>query len=135
MARKNVADAAKANRSVFYHSDGTAKTVGEVHAWAVSKIDASPVQAPKPAMIAAAPARMPRAMAAPTAAPAHVAHDDADDSFGFTVRGSRFLFSAPSETTPASASTGLPSSPRAFSAGLFEILAAFTSPSLGRRQA
>jgi hypothetical protein len=29
--------AAQANRNVFYHRDGTAKTVREVHAWAVKQ--------------------------------------------------------------------------------------------------
>jgi hypothetical protein len=30
-------EAAEANRSVFYHRDGDAKTIGEVHAWAVTE--------------------------------------------------------------------------------------------------
>ena len=128
-------EAAKANRSVFYHSDGSAKTVGEVHAWAVGKIDGSPAKAPKPAMVAAtSTARMPREMAVPVPLSAHVARDDAGDSFGITVRGSRFVFAGPSESAQVSAHAALPSSPLAFSAAVFEILAAFASPSLARRQ-
>ena len=38
-------DAAKANRNVFYHADGRAKTVGEVHAWAMGEHDAPPAPA------------------------------------------------------------------------------------------
>ena len=55
--------AAKANKSAFYHSDGTAKTVGELYAWAVGQPDAqtpakAPAQpmSPPPVQIAANPA-------------------------------------------------------------------------------
>lgn len=129
-------DAAKANRGVFYHSDGRAKTVGEVHAWAVGKTDAHPALAQKPAMVAAAnTTRAPLAITAPAAASSPIARNDAEESFGITVRGSRFMFSAPSDTTPASAEAALlPRSPLALSAGVLEILAALAGPSLARRQ-
>jgi hypothetical protein len=51
--------AAKANKAAFYHADGTAKTVGEVYAWAVDapmpKIPVSPSNAApqRPAAVAA----------------------------------------------------------------------------------
>jgi hypothetical protein len=127
--------AAKANRSVFYHSDGRAKTVGELHAWAVGETDASP--APKPIMVAAASTvRAPRAIAAPVPTSAQGARDTADESFGIAVRGPRFVFTAPRDTAPVSAEAALlPRSPLALSAGVFEILAALTSPSHARRQA
>jgi len=35
-------EAAGANRSVFYHADGTPKTVREVHDWALKQADAAP---------------------------------------------------------------------------------------------
>jgi hypothetical protein len=128
-------EAAKANRRVFYHSDGSAKTVGEVHAWAVGDTDASSATAPKPTMVASAPAgRAPRVMTAPLSTSTHVARDDAEDSFGITVRGSRFVFTGTSDTAPMSARTALPSSPFALSTGVLEVLAALTSPSLLRRQ-
>lgn len=124
--------AAKANRSVFYHSDGRAKSVGEVHAWAIGEAGASPAPAPKPAMVAAASTT--RAMAAPVSTSTHVARDGADASFGITVRGTRFMFTAPSDTAPVSAEAALlPRSPLALNAGVLEILAALTSPSLARR--
>ena len=42
-------EAAKANRSVFYHADGTAKSVGEIYSWAVNDQaeQTSTVSAPK----------------------------------------------------------------------------------------
>ena len=62
-----------------------------------------------------------------------VARDDAEDSFGITVRGSRFVFTGSAEASSAETAT-LPRSPLALSAGVLEILAALTSPSLARRQ-
>jgi hypothetical protein len=128
-------EAAKANRSVFYHSDGRAKTVGEVHAWAVGKTDPALAPVQKPTVVAAAStARAPRGLMAPDAASSPITRNDAEESFGITVRGSRFVFSGPSNTTPASAEAALlPRSPLALSAGVLEILAALTSPSLVRR--
>ena len=130
--------AAKANRSVFYHADGSAKTIGEVHAWTVREPAAAPVpvQAQKPVMVAAAAiSRAPRGVMAPPAASSSVALSATDESFGIAIRGTRFMFTAPSDARPVSAEAALlPRSPLAMSAGVFEILAALTSPSLARRQ-
>ena len=128
-------EASKANRSVFYHSDGRAKTVGEVHAWAVGEAPATSIPTQKPVVAAAAvPPRVPPSVTVTPAASSRIV-DDTDGSFGIAVRGTRFVFTAPSDAGPASAETSLlPRSPLAMSTGLFEILAALTSPSLARRQ-
>ena len=49
-------EAAKANRNVFYHADGRAKTVGEVHAWAMGEHPASPAPAQQPQLAVASEA-------------------------------------------------------------------------------
>jgi len=121
--------AAKANRSVFYHADGRAKTVGEVHAWAVGEPAPSPAQTQERTMVATADG--PRASRGTPASP-RVARDDAEESFGIAVRGSRFVFTGASESN--STDTALPRSPFALSAGVLEILAGLTSPSLAQRQ-
>ena len=129
-------EASKANRSVFYHSDGRAKTIGEVHAWAVGEPAAAPGQIQKPGMVAAAAAsRVSPSVTTASAAVSRVAVDWNDESFGIAVRGTRFVFTAPSDAALASTEASLlPRSPLAMSTGLFEILAALTSPSLARRQ-
>jgi hypothetical protein len=50
-------EAASANRNVFFHRDGTPKTVREVHDWALKQTDAARVvkAAPKPAPVKTAP--------------------------------------------------------------------------------
>ena len=122
-------DAAKANRNVFYHTDGRAKTVGEVHAWAMGEHDASPqrTQSPQIAIASAAP---PSAGSMPESNPRSV--EEADGQFGITVRGSRFVFA--NDTHPSDASA-FPRSPLNLSAGLLDIFAAaFAAPSVARRQ-
>ena len=127
-------EAAKANRSVFYRSDGSAKTIGEVHAWAVGEPPAMSIPTQKPVVVAAAASRVPSSVTAPDAT-SRVAIDRNDESFGIAVRGARFVFTAPSDAAPASTKASLlPRSPLAMSTGLFEILSALTSPSLARRQ-
>jgi len=125
-------EAAKANRNVFYHADGRAKTVGEVHAWAMGEQPASPapVQQPQLAVASEAP-RASNGMPASTV-PARPVRAETDDQFGIAIRGSRFVFT--SDTTPNDASL-LPRSPLNLSAGLLDIFAAaFAAPSLARRQ-
>jgi hypothetical protein len=119
-------EAAKANRSVFYHADGRPKTIGEVHAWAVGE----PAPSPRPTMIATVDApRVSREV--PTAVGPSQAHRaDMDEPFGITVRGSRLVLAldgAPPTTT-------LPRSPLSLTAGVLEILAALTVPSRAQRQ-
>jgi hypothetical protein len=126
-------DAAKANRSVFYHSDGRAKTVGEVHAWAVGEPASTPIRTQQPMMVATSDApKTSRGMPAVSAS-TRVVRNDAEESFGITVRGSRFVFTGVSEGNDGATAT-LPRPPLALSAGVLEILAALTSPSLARRQ-
>jgi hypothetical protein len=125
-------EAAKANRNVFYHADGRAKTVGEVHAWAMGEHPASPAPAQQPQMVVAVEAT--RANEAPTSiASAHsVRKETAVDEFGLAIRGSRFVFT--SDTTPSEAST-FPRSPLNLSAGLLDVFAAvFAAPLPARRQ-
>jgi hypothetical protein len=133
-ARADVAfpEAAKANRNVFYHPDGRAKTVGEVHAWATGENPASPapVQQPQLAVASEAP-RASNGAPAPTAS-ARPVRAETDDQFGIGIRGSRFVFT--SDTAPNDAPV-LPRSPLNLSAGLLDIFAAaFAAPSLARRQ-
>jgi len=125
-------DAAKANRNVFYHADGRAKTIGEVHAWAVGEPANAPATTQPSTMIAAArqpqPARV-MASAEPRLGP----REDVQDAAGITIRGTRFVYTGAGERAPADIAA-LPRSPLALSAGVLEILAAFATPSLMRRQ-
>ena len=118
-------DAAKANRNVFYHADGRAKTVGEVHAWAMGEHPSSlPVQETQLTVASAAPHS--------STALGRTVREEADDQFGITVRGSRFVFA--NDARPSNVSA-LPRSPLDLSAGLLDIFAAaFGAPSLARRQ-
>jgi hypothetical protein len=122
-------DAAKANRSVFYHADGRAKTIGEVHAWAMEH-GASAAPTEQPRLVAA---DVPRAANnAPAKTVSTRVRDDADDQLGIAIRGSRFVFTG--DATPREAAL-LPRSPLNLSAGLLDIFAAaFAAPSLARRQ-
>jgi hypothetical protein len=125
-------EAAKANRNVFYHADGRAKTVGEVHAWAMGEHPASPapVQPPQLAVASEAPRASNGAPASTVSA--RTVREETYDQFGIAIRGSRFVFT--SETTPNDAPL-LPRSPLNLSAGLLDIFAAaFAAPSLARRQ-
>lgn len=125
-------EAAKANRNVFYHADGSAKTVGEVHAWAVGEPVSAPIRTQQPMMVASNAPRTSRGTPV-ASAPARVARNDADESFGIAIRGSRFVFTGPGEASGADTAT-LPRPNFALSAGVLEILSALTSPSLTRRQ-
>ncbi len=125
-------EAAKANRNVFYHADGRAKTVGEVHAWAMGEHPASPAPVQQPQLAVASEA--PRASNGTPAStvPARLVRAETDDQFGIAIRGSRFVFTG--DTTPSDAPV-LPRSPLNLSAGLLDIFAAaFAAPSLARRQ-
>ena len=126
-------EAAKANRNVFYHADGRAKTVGEVHAWATSEHAGSPalVQQPRLSVASEVPRLSNKTPASVVSA--RTAHDETNDQFGIAVRGSRFVFT--SDASPNEAPV-LPRSPLNLSAGLLDIFAAaFAAPSLARRQA
>jgi hypothetical protein len=124
-------DAAKANRNVFYHADGRAKTIGEVHAWAMGEHPASPAPVQQPQLAVAAVSPRSSNMPASTEA-MRMVREDADDQFGIAVRGSRFVFTG--ATYPSEATTP-PRSPLNLSAGLLDIFAAaFAAPSLARRQ-
>jgi len=122
-------EASKANRNVFYHADGRAKTIGEVHAWAVRDQPTSPAPAQQLMTIAASEApRAPRNAPA-TNAPSRVARDEAD-SFGLTIRGQRLVFARDS-APPAAA---LPRAPLSLTAGVLEILSALAVPARASRQ-
>ena len=124
-------DAAKANRNVFYHADGRAKTIGEVHAWAMGEHPASPAPVRQPQLAAAAVSPRSSNMPASTEA-MRMVREEADDQFGIAVRGSRFVFTG--ANYPSEAITP-PRSPLNLSAGLLDIFAAaFAAPSLARRQ-
>ena len=114
-------EAAKANRNVFYHADGSAKTIGEVHAWAAGE--------PSPL------ASRPRERANPEAgnawlgrsaaiiAPMRTSRDDTHGPLASTTRGSRFGFAETSQPDSI-----LPRGPIALSAAILNVLAAFAQP-------
>ena len=122
-------EASKANRNVFYHPDGRAKTIGEVHAWAVGDKATSPAPAQQLMTIAASEAtRAPRN--APAINPeARIATDDAE-SFGLTVRGHRLVLVK--DRVPPT--TALPRAPLSLTAGVLEILSALAVPARASRQ-
>ena len=124
-------DAAKANRNVFYHADGRARTVGEVHAWAMGEHPASPSPVQQSQVVVAS--ETPRSSnGAPASAVSARTVQEANDQFGIAIRGSRFVFT---HDRVASDSPMPPRSPLNLSAGLLDIFAAaFTAPSLARRQ-
>ena len=125
-------DAAKANRNVFYHADGRAKTVGEVHAWAMGDQAAPPAPVQQPQVVVAADSPRSSNGAPVSTVSARAVREEADDQFGIAIRGSRLVFTG--NTTP-SETPALPRSPLNLSAGLIDIFAAaFTAPSLARRQ-
>ncbi len=125
-------DAAKANRNVFYHADGRAKTIGEVHAWTMGEHPASPAPVRRPQLIVAAESPRSSNGAPASTEAARMVREETDDQFGIAVRGSRFVFTG--DTSPSEATT-LPRSPLNLSAGLLDIFAAaFAAPSLARRQ-
>jgi hypothetical protein len=130
--------AAKANKSAFYHADGTAKTVGEVYAWAVdSPVSKMPVAASNPA---------PQQPAAVAANSTSVNVRDLMDSFTTPERAeitapatfadnsissyrSRDLSLATITPTPPRI---LPQSPVVLSPGIVEILAALSPVTIRR---
>ena len=121
-------EAAKANRSVFYHADGQAKTIGEVHAWAMGE----PTPSPRPTMLAVAHAPDAPNSATATVASPRVMRDDAAESFGITIRGSRLVLKAEG---PQAGAGYLPRPPLTLSAGVLGILAAaFAAPASATRQ-
>ena len=123
-------DAAKSNRNVFYHADGRAKTVGEVHAWAIGEHGSPPAPVQQPQLTVAS--AVPRSVNSTPVSTTRNAGDEDDETFGIAVRGSRLMFTdnaRPSDTAV------LPRSPLNLSAGLLDIFAAaFAAPSLARRQ-
>jgi hypothetical protein len=136
--------AAKANKSVFYNPDGTAKSVGELYAWAVG---GSPAQAPIQVAASAAPASRP-APAVSVSADARdlmsafepsrpvTVSDKFDD--GGTVAPSHREFGTAAwmgnGALSAAATQTLPKSPVLLSPGIVEILATLT-PVMIRRAA
>ena len=118
--------AAKANRNVFYHADGTAKTIGEVHAWAVGErtTPPAPMQQPKMIAIAEAPRAAPNTMIN-TSTP--IVRYNAGAAFSAPIRAPRF-------TLEASSTAPLPYSPLSLNADVLEILAALTGPGSTSRQ-
>jgi hypothetical protein len=145
-ARADVAfpQAAKANKSAFYHADGTAKTVGEVYAWAVD----SPGAKTSPALPAAAPQIQTRTVAAnyaamdasalfssltmPERSPIMAERATGASTMADISRGETY-----SVRTPAMAAVApqiVPQSPALLSPGILQILATL-SPAMTRRAA
>ncbi len=60
--------AAEANRTIFYHTDGSAKSVGEVYRWAVRQPPAAP-SAPAPEVIVQTALPVPPSLAVATSKP------------------------------------------------------------------
>jgi hypothetical protein len=124
-ARADIAfpEAAKANRNVFYHPDGSAKTIGEVHAWAAGE-PMRPHLASRPrerANSEAGNAWLRRS--ASVAAPIRPSRDDTPGPLANTIRGSRFGFAETSQPDSI-----LPRGPIALSAAILNVLAAFAPP-------
>jgi hypothetical protein len=123
-------EAAIANRNVFYHADGRAKTIGEVHAWAVGDNTTPPAPAQPSMMIAASDAPRPSRNAPAMNSSIHVVRDEAPVSLGPPVRGSRLVLAADGAPFP----TTLPRSPLSLTAGILEILSALAVPARASRQ-
>ena len=123
-------EAAKANRNVFYHADGRAKTIGEVHAWAVGDNTTPPAPAQPSMMIAASEAPRPSRSAPAMNSSMHVVRDEAPISLGPPVRGSRLVLAADGAPFP----TALPRSPLSLTAGILEIFSALAVPARASRQ-
>jgi hypothetical protein len=122
-------EAAKANRNVFYHRDGSAKTIGEVHAWAAGEPTprARLVSGPRElADLEAGNAWLGRS--APVTAPIRLSRDDAQRTHTQTIRRSRFGFAETSQPDSI-----LPRGPIALSAAILDVLAAFAPP-LAKRE-
>ena len=131
--------AAKANRSVFYKADGTAKTVGEVYAWAVGP-DAKNSGAAKAHSVAPATASASRHVApekflagdriasfAPRrAAIAEMVRDEQEF-------GRLYIPSAPlASRAPMAALNALPNKPLLLNAGVLEIFSMLAPAGLRR---
>lgn len=138
-------DAAKANRSVFTHADGTAKTVGEVYAWAVDLPEAKTGMAKakaQPATPAASAAQSHRpAMDNVLAGETHrmaafsPRHAASLDDPRHSVQATRRAYNPMSPVAmgmPSLALRGLPQSPLLLNAGVMEILAQFGPANLRR---
>ena len=133
--------AAKANKSAFYHADGTAKTVGEVYAWAVGvppaqTPPASPNAAPQPQMIAANSASMDaRDLLASFATPEPVAiaaEPEPDKRAAPAYRGGAAADWMGNSIRTAPESNMLPQSPVLLSPGILEILATLSPVTIRR---
>ena len=134
--------AAKANKSAFYHADGTAKTVGELYSWAVN----DPItQAPGPSAIVASTPQ-PQLAAAVSAstnvrdllsafdAPHQVVIPgelNADNNTAPTYRN-RWAADRVGNGTSVVQSNALPRSPMLLSPGIVEILATLSPVSIRR---
>jgi hypothetical protein len=139
-------EAAKANKSVFYHADGTAKTVGEVYNWAVNDT-VTQTSAPVSASISAPALRrtiaQPQGAAAPSAdinardvfraldAPQRSTADrnvsSSTDYVARTVQRNLYVAVAPNSGAAVAQSQGLPRSPMLLSPGVVEMLASLSA--------
>ena len=130
--------AAKGNRSAFYHADGTAKTVGEVYAWAVDSVDVETAPS-SPAAQPQAVATNARAIDASTLFPSFAAPERVE----VTAEREPAARKAP-DTSPgqpgavlprsivAAVPQSVPQSPLLLTPGIVEILASL-SPMATRR--
>jgi hypothetical protein len=132
--------AAKANRAAFYHADGTAKTVGELYAWAVDSTGphnppVAPKDAPAQMIGAIRGARLAIDVAAEPAEPERVVvtaeRGAGDDAVSVPAARAKTHWMAP-DNAALTAPRTLPRPLAAFTPGLFEIFAAF-SPMSPRR--
>ena len=122
--------AARVNRNVFYHADGRAKTIGEVHAWAVGGKAIAPAPVQQSTMIAGLDAPRPAPNAPVASTPTRLESHEAAASFGTAARVPRFTLAAEGISSAAT----LPYSALSLNAGMLEILSAFAAPARAPRQ-
>jgi hypothetical protein len=136
--------ASKANKSVFYNADGTAKTVGELYASVVKR---PPQQTPAPSansprlQMAATNIAMadvgnvlPSATQTPTTDVSQVALADEDESSQSALPNPYALWTTPDRPPVAELHT-LPQQPIVLSPGVLEMLASLTPGAIARRAA
>jgi hypothetical protein len=115
-------EAARANRSVFYHKDGTAKSIGELYSWSTSL----PKAAAGPAVRAHSDAREQTASSQPELKPLVFAKEDNDESTACVPVGGRFAAMAYTPVARAAAlPPRLPQPPLMMNAGVVQLLATF----------
>lgn len=109
----------------FYHADSSAKTIGEVYAWAVGDRATHPAFVQQQRMSATTDASRASRDTAAAITTVRSARYDAADSIGMGMRSARFVLAG--HGAPATAT--LRYSPLSLSSGVLEILSALAVPS------